>query len=71
MNSLSYHKYTFGILGILFLIIYLLLEREREEGGGRQREREGEREERIQILIYFSTYLCSHWLLLVCALTGG
>ena len=43
----------------------LILERER----GRKRERGRDRERDIKTSICSSTYLCLHWLILVCALT--
>ena len=36
--------------------------RETEDGEGKEREREGERERETSIC---STYLCTHWLILV------
>ena len=46
----------------------MILEREKEEGGERERKREKERERETSISC--STYSCTHWLPLVCALTG-
>ena len=52
-----YWKHS-NLVHIIFFCILIFKEREKEEG----RERE--------TLICCSTYLCIHWLLLVCALTG-
>ena len=48
----------YEILHVLFYLFW------KEKKGG------GEREADIETRICCSTYLCSHWLFLVCALTG-
>ena len=40
------------------------------EGGRRRREKKGQGERERETSICCSAYLCIHWLLLVCALTG-
>ena len=57
----SIYFVCFAVLPLVYFFKFYLLILEREEGGGkRQRERER---------ICCSTYLCIHWLFLVCALS--
>ena len=60
-------KLLFGIIFFSSLkhFYWLILEKGRGREGGREREGEREREREICC----STYLCIHWLLLVCSLT--
>ena len=67
-------EYSDHFRGTKFTLIFYLLmresrrerEREREQEGVREAERERERERETSICC--STYLCIHWLILVCAL---
>ena len=64
--------FTFSTMNII--IFKLILEKGREEGsregrgGVRETERETEREKHLFVVPHI---LCTHWLILVCALTGG